>query len=172
MLAAGDLVDNPGSKAPVLVRIARLDQNLKRWTKLPAGQILGNALVGVADRAVWADDGSADGGGDWDRAYPNGGTFDPGTNTWHALPWPTQETQAACCSGVVVGGTVIVGKRLLDPVTGRWSAFPEYPGPRRTAATLVGGPRSLLVWGGAVAKRPEWSAQENVASGYLWRPAG
>ena len=61
VLAAGDLVDNPGSKAPVLVRIARLDQNLKRWTKLPAGQILGNALVGVADRAVWADDGSADG---------------------------------------------------------------------------------------------------------------
>jgi hypothetical protein len=46
------------------------------------------------------------------------------------------------------------------------------PGGRRTAATIVGSPQTLLVWAGAMSD-PETdnvSPAENVATGFIFRP--
>ncbi len=167
LLAAKDLVPNPGAERPALVRLARLDKTLSRWSMLPNTDVIGWGPVAVGSRVVWPGTGSADGGavGNWGRSYPEGGILNLSSGTWQALPRPPWPPALDCCT-TVVGDRVLVGGQLLDPATGRWAQVPQLPGVTRRAATVVGSPRTLLVWGGATTgTRPD-----NLATGYLLTP--
>jgi hypothetical protein len=134
---------------------------------LPNTGVIGWGPVAVGSRVVWPGTGSADGGavGNWGRSYPEGGILDPSSGTWQALPRPPWPPALDCCT-TVVGDRVLVGGQLLDPATGHWTRVPQLPGVTRRAATVVGGPRTLLVWGGATTgTRPG-----NLATGYLLTP--
>ena len=166
LLAAKDLVANPGAIAPSVVRLARLDGSLSRWTTLPDSRIIGSGPVGVGTHAVWPEPGSADGGavGNWGESYSEGGILDTTSETWQALPRPPGKPALDCCA-TVVGQRLLVGGQLLDPATRRWTRIPSLPKPERWSPTVVGSPDTLLVWGGAKSgRRPE-----NLATGYLLR---
>jgi hypothetical protein len=167
LLTAKDLVPDPGAERPAVVRLARLDAGLSRWTTLPDSELIGNAPVTVGTRVVWPGTGSADGGqvGNWGRSYPEGGIFAASTASWQPLPRAPWKPVLGCCAAVV-GNRLLVGGQLLDPATGRWTRVPPLPGGEPVAAAVIGGPDTLLVWGGATAG----NSPVNLATGYLLRP--
>lgn len=164
LLAASDLVANPGSDGPSLTRLAVLDQSLSRWTPQPDSDIIGGYPTWVADRVVFPMTGSADGGkvGNWGRDYFNGAILDPATGTWTSLPKPRNGRSGL--EGVIgsVGDRTLVGGQLLQPVTREWTRVPRAPWGQgyRTSQTIVTSPDAVFVWGGA-------DDQHNLAEGYL-----
>lgn len=165
LLTAKDLVADPGAVRPSLTRLAVLDRTLTRWTTLPDSAIIGGSPTPVADRVVFPETGSADGGeiGNWGRPYPFGGILDPATGTWTPLPEPP-ETRTGVDRPGTVGDRTLVGGHLLDPVTLAWTPLPRAPwNGERTGHTILTSPDRILVWGGA-------SGTANVAEGYLLSP--
>lgn len=167
LLSAHDLVDNPGSEEPSLMRLAALDADLATWHEIGTSQILGVGSAGVSasGRVVWTALGSADGGeiNNWGRFYPFGGIFDPGTDTWTDLPTPPAEGPLPG-EAMVAAGRVEVGGQLLDPVALTWAKVPALPTPNTAGAAMIGGPSGVLVWGGGDYDTP-------TADGYLlWVP--
>jgi hypothetical protein len=168
LLAAKDLVRNPGAERPALVRLARLDADRSRWTTLPDSEIIGWGPVTVGGRVVWPGTGSADGGdiGNWGRSYSEGGIFSPASGSWQSLPRLRWNLELEHFAATVVGDRVLIGGHLLDPATLRSTRVPPLPGGRRMAPAVIGGPDTVLVWGGAT----EENRPENLATGYLLRP--
>jgi hypothetical protein len=164
LLAAKDLVPNPGADGPALVRLARLDDGFSRWSTLPDSEIIGWGPMAVQDRVVWPGTGSADGGGvgNWGRDYFEGGIFEPASGQWQALPRAPWKP-ALGAYPVVAGSRALVAGHLLDPATGRWTRVPKLPGEQRAAATVIASPDLLLFWGGStIGERPA-----NFDTGYL-----
>lgn len=155
LLAAHDLVDNPGSEKPSLVRLAELDDDLTTWRELGATQILGSGARYASDRVVWTGLGSADGGevNNWGRHYDFGGIFDPNAGTWAELPTPPSGGPLLG-TAVVTGGLVEVGGHLLNPVTLEWTTVPALPAGEPVGGTTIGGDESVLVWGGGSYETP------------------
>ncbi|MFT4294609.1 MAG: hypothetical protein QM582_04275 [Micropruina sp.] len=166
LLAAHDLVDNPGGKKPSLMRLAELDATLTRWRTLADSPILGNGAqqLVVAGRVVWPSIGSADGGkvGNWGRAYPYGGILDPATGAWTELPEAGRKTGGLGDYRAATARLVTVAGNLLDPAARTWVDVPRLPDGERTEATVVGGPQSVLVWGGS-------DGTVSRTEGYLFR---
>lgn len=153
LLSAHDLVDNPGATKPSLMRLATLNGSLTKWRTLGDSPVLGNGdypLV-AGGRVVWPTTGSADGGkvGNWGRDYPFGGIFDPTTGAWTDLPKAQRAGSGLRNYSVATRELVAVAGNLLDPVSRAWVEVPGLPDGERTEATVVGGPQSVLVWGGA-----------------------
>jgi len=166
LLTAKDLVSNPGAETPTVVRLARLD-GFTRWTALPDSTIVGSGPIAVGSHTVWPMLESADGGaiGNWGRSYDLGGIFDLPSGEWQSLPRPPRTSQVPA-GNAVVGGRILVGGHLLDPVTRRWIKVPELPGQERASVTMIGSPEVLLVWGGGTTDEPS----ANLSTGYLLRP--
>lgn len=165
LLMAHDLVPNPGSERPSLLRLAELDRSGRTWSAPAETGILGGGAVWASGRVVWTSTDSADGGevNNWGRSYPDGGILDPATGRWSSLPEPPQ---APGYPGLfmTVDGQAAVGGHLLDPVTRTYTEIPAAPGARRTAETVVAGDGAVLAWGGYVE-----DDLENLASGQLLR---
>ena len=86
-----ELVPNPGSEKPAIVRAARLDDvEDGTWKRLPDSEIVGGWGPWIVDgqRLTNPAIGSSDGGevNGWDKAYAWGGVLDGDTETWHPLP--------------------------------------------------------------------------------------
>lgn len=161
LLSAHDLVDNPGSEEPSLMRLAELDTNLTTWRDLGTTKLLGSAARSANGRVVWPSLGSADGGevNNWGKSYDYGGIFDPGTGAWSALPTPPSPGGLAG-SWLVAGERVEVDGQLLDPALLTWTTVPELPTRQEAGVTMLGGPDGVLAWGGG-------SYQAPTADGYL-----
>ena len=161
LLTAKDLVPNPGSEKPSLVRLAMLDTTLTQWTLLPDSEILGGNPVSIAGRVVFPSTGSADGGevNNWGRPFPFGGIFNPADSSWAPLPDPPAATGL---DGYIlsVGDNTLVGGHLLNPATGGWTVVPTLPGPSRNSATVLANTDTIVVWGGA-------AGDQNLADGYM-----
>ncbi|QTE30352.1 Kelch repeat-containing protein [Pengzhenrongella sicca] len=146
-LTARDLVARPGADAPSLVRLAELDSTMESWTVLPGTEVIGSGPVSAGGRLVFPDPGGSDGGevGNWGRAYPFGGIYEPRTGEWERLPetpgdssWPR----------LVVGDLVRVGDSLLDPVTLTTTAIPDEPWDPNYPPSIAASPSALFAWGG------------------------
>ncbi|MFP5489261.1 MAG: hypothetical protein ACLGHQ_13265 [Acidimicrobiia bacterium] len=90
-LFAKDLVANPGSEQPSLVRAAVLDPESMTWTIRADSEILSSEnATAVGDEVIFATSGSADGGqvNNWGRSYSNGGIYDTRADSWAPLPEP------------------------------------------------------------------------------------
>ncbi len=163
LLAAKDLVDNPGAEKPATVRLAILSADLTTWTTLPNSQIIGWQPVVAGDRVVWPGVGSTDGGkiGNWGRPYDYGGIFDPSTRSWAPLPKSLRPT-GSNGRPLVVSGRVLIDSDLLDPRTLETTRIPGLPQPQRQSVTMIAGPAMILVWGGG-------TEATNLDTGYLLR---
>jgi hypothetical protein len=164
LLAAKDLVPNPGSEKPPVVRLATFDPWAKSWELLPDTEIIGWNPTFVNGLVVFPSLGYADGGeiNNWGKGYPLGGILDPTDWSVTALPGSSEDERGAIRAGAVVGQNVIVSDFLLDPVTGTMTPIPALPEERLLERTIIGGTDSLFVWGGS-------AGTENTSSGYLLR---
>ena len=171
LLTGKDLVESAGSEGPSLLRLATLDSSLTTWSTLPNAEIIGYYPLAVAERVVFPFYGTADGGaeGAWEHQFAYGGIFNPADQSWSALPeLPAGSSVDDYADGalvVTVGDRVVLGGRLLlDPVAGELTALPEPGWTGRSEATVIAGPDSILVWGGAIY---DSTAGTNHADGYL-----
>ncbi|MFC4045518.1 hypothetical protein ACFO1B_44510 [Dactylosporangium siamense] len=168
LLAAEDLVPDPGATKPSLVRLAALDAALTTWAAPTGTEVLHSSLAVAAGTVVWTGTGHADGGqvGNWGRAYPEGGLLTVATGQWRPLPQPPRPAGSLPIDPALsTGGRVAAVGHLLDPATGDWLRVSDPPGGQRFAATLVAGPDLLFLWGGAV----EHDAGRNLGDGHLLR---
>lgn len=164
LLTGHRLVASPGAKEPSLMRLAVLDRTLTRWRRLPDSPILGSGGARyVSGRVVWPSIDSADGGevGNWGRFYPFGAIYDPASGAWTELP-AIRGRGGLSGNPVATERLVAVAGDLLDPVSLAWTAVPASPASRRTGATVVGGPDSVLCWGGS-------NGRLSYAEGFLLR---
>lgn len=157
ILTAKDLVESPGADGPALVRMAELDATMESWTVLPGTEIIGSDPVSAAGRLVFPDPGGADGGqvGNWGRAYPSGGIYEPETGRWEPLP---ETSGTSSWPRLVVGDLVRVGDSLLDPVTLATTAVPDEPWGSDDSPSVAGSPSAVFAWGGM------------GSTGWLWTP--
>ena len=159
VLLGKEVVPNPGSERPAVVRAARLAGLDGDWERLADSEILGWDFRFVGERVVSADLGGADGGetNPYGRTYPHGGMLDPATGEWEPLPGdvPTPE-QAYEAGGEVyessapaAGGDLIaVHGYVLHVPSGRWIPLSRPDGgPDGGAARVVAGDR-IITWGG------------------------
>lgn len=166
-----ELVPDPGSAKPSLVRAAAFDPAAGTWRRLPDSPQLGAYWwLAVDGKLVNPELGGADGGqvGNWGRRFPNGGVLDPVTGVWSALPNPPTGHDfggsAYSATGAVYSGTP---GPVLDTATGAWHTIPRFPhGEIRDHAAVAAGNR-LLVFGGAT-----WAGNTgtHTAATWLWTP--
>lgn len=101
VLLARELVPNPGSERPSLVRAAAWDPETHEWRRLPDSEVIGgyDSWSWTAKRVVNPERDSFDGGesGNYGKYYSAGGMLDPATGEWSELPEPPQG-QADCKS--------------------------------------------------------------------------
>lgn len=164
LLAAAELVADPGSEQPAIIRLAELDLGTMTWRKLPDSPLIGGKPVVAAGRVIWPEQGGADGGdvSSWGREYPFGGIYDPTAGTWTNLP-----AQDALGEGVTTtwdyaapaGDLVLASGHLLDPVAAAWTRLDPPPPGNRDGQTVVASPDGLLVFGG-------WEGSQHTADAY------
>lgn len=174
-LFAHDLVPNPGSEEPSLLRAARFDATSGVWELRADSEILGGPPVAVGTAVVFPNSGSADGGqvNNWGRSYPYGGIYDTVNDEWSPLPEPASD-DAFTIAGVL-GDQIAtyIGTRgeLLDLNIGKWIAVPPLPddSPDVINRSFVATGTSLFVLGGE-----SWDdgRGELIDSSYIWTPAG
>lgn len=164
LLAAADLVENPGSEQPAIIRLAELDLDTMVWRTLRDTSLTGGGPVVAAGRVVWPEYGSADGGevNNWGRTYSFGGIYDPATGVWTELP--AQESlgegvRTSWNTAALAGDRVLASGHLLDPVTGTWIGLDPPPSGNRDGQTVVASPDGLLVFGG-------WDGSQHTADTY------
>ncbi len=163
LLFGQELVANPGSEKPAVIRFAELDPAGMTWRLLPDSEVIGGGAVAVGDLVVFPELGSADGGevNNWGRSYPMGGILDTVSGEWRALPardasWGEGVTRA-WSAAAVSGNRVLASGHLLDPAAGAWTELTAPPGGNLLGQTVVAGPDGLLVFGG-------WDGEAHTAS--------
>ena len=172
-LFAHDIVPNPNSAQPSLVRTARYRSATGAWEVLATSESLDTAPVFVAgdQRFVMPLTGSADGGAvdNWGRSYPYGAIYDAAADTWGDLP--PAPAEASSVGAVGAGGALYVGTTgvVLDVDAGAWIEMAPIPGDGQTARDVVTAGRRAFVFGGARWARPEG---ELLGDAWLWQPGG
>ncbi|MGY4859814.1 hypothetical protein [Cryobacterium sp. AP23] len=172
LLLSAKPLKSVGEDGPSLVRLATLDGTFTSWSALPDSAITGIGAIAVAGLAVFPFYGTTDQGhalGAGEKAFAEGGIFNPADQTWTALPdLPAGTPLAEYANGrapQAVGDQVLIGGRfVLDPVAREVTALPQPSWGERGEATVITGPDSILVWGGATY---DGFDGENRADGYL-----
>jgi hypothetical protein len=177
ILFAKDLVPNPGSERPALVRAAALDLGEGTWRPLPDSETLGaGRWVAVQGRLFDPALGGADGGevNGWGRTYPNGGILDPASGEWSSLPDPptTGDPPAReLGSGILTAsGGEYWGHRgwILDATGERWIEIPVLDDrDAMVSRTAVAAGDALLVFGGT-----RWAGRQGTLldEAWIWSP--
>ncbi|MFZ0530900.1 MAG: hypothetical protein WAL91_10215, partial [Propionicimonas sp.] len=152
LLTAHDLVANPGSERPSVLRLAELDLDALTWRLLPDSEVLTGGGVAVGDLVVFGGLGSADGGAvnNWGRSYPMGGLYDARTGAWSDLP-PLDAGEGVKQSwrdASLAGDRVLTSGHLLDPAARAWTVLSPPPPGNLEGQTVVTGPAGILVFGG------------------------
>lgn len=152
-----ELVPNPGSDGPTLVRSARFSFDAQTWEQLPTAESLDAPWFVTGDLIVNPSLGGADGGevNGWGRRYPFGAIYDTSAGRWDDLPdAPGPETSDGSVTGsnVVGAETAYVsaaGGPALDLTTMTWIEVSALPGHRERderVPTMFGG--GTFVFGG------------------------
>jgi hypothetical protein len=126
-LFAKDLVANPGSETPSLVRTARYDLAAATWETRADSEILDSwPPVAVDSRVFFPAAGSADGGevNNWGRSYPYGGIYDTAADSWSTLPEPAGDPTFRI-AGVLGHAATGASGALLDAATMQWIDVPS-----------------------------------------------
>jgi hypothetical protein len=174
-LFARDLVPNPGSKEPSLMRTARFDLRTSQWELLAASEVIGGSSpVVVGDLIAFPTTGSADGGqvNNWGRSYTFGGIYDTTADTWSALPEPAADGGFNGAGAIdAEGGTYeSANGRVLDVSAAQWIEIPPLTyadGADVFGQTIVAMGRTLLVVGG------EWWGNDGghvISDALAWTP--
>ncbi len=160
LLAAKELVSNPGSEKPAVARLAEYDFSTRTWRRLPDSEVIGGGATTVGDLVVWPEPGSADGGevGNWGRSYPMGGIYHPATGLWTRLPeLPAGEGVIQAWSNTSVAGNLLLASgHLLDPAAGTWTELSPPPAGNLLGQSVGAGPDGVLVFGG-------WDGRQQTA---------
>lgn len=171
-LFAKNLVPNPGSENPALVRTARLDLAAGTWEVLADSEILGGwSPVAIGSSVVFPAPGSADGGevNNWGRRYPYGGTYQVDTDSWTSFKETPQEIAGVV--GEADAAYISVKGQVLDMTDQSWITIPEFPffteGEIYNQTVVTAG-MDLFVFGGEV-----WTNNGGIvlSHAYRWRPA-
>lgn len=186
VLLANELVPNPGSERPSLVRAAAYDPGTEQWRRLQDSETVGgyDTWWWSGGRVVNAVQRSSDGGetNNWGRDYPYGGVLDPATGEWSALP-PERPATPECAKEKqswdmnlgyqAAGPDIVVHDSLALHVSkARWELVPCNP-PRadfKFASTWALG--GLVAFGGydefhEPGKLIEYQFSNST---WLWRP--
>lgn len=189
VLLANELVPNPGSERPSLVRAAAFDPGTKQWRRLPDSEIVGgyDTWWWSGAKVVNAVRHTSDGGEmkNWGRDYPHGGVFDPAAGEWRALP-PGRPPTPDCAKekqswdanlGYQAAGPEIVvsGDLALDLSANSWHAVPCNPHRADFNFTSTWAFDGVVAFGGydevdEIGQFPEKYEFSNAA--WLWRPGG
>ena len=138
VLLGHELVPNPGSDRPSLVRAATFDPETEVWRRLPDSEILGGFEYWEwsGGRVVNAVPPTSDGGqvNNYGRHYPHGGMLDPATGEWFGLPEGVPANGGCADDGTgfdshpgpfAAGPNIVVNKGLALHVSqARWEAVP------------------------------------------------
>lgn len=173
-LFAKDLVDNPGSEQPALVRAARFDPETQLWELRSDSEILGSwSAFAVADEIVFPESGSADGGqNSWGRSYPMGGIYNTTADQWSSLPEPSMGAGYAIAGvlGESNAGYVSEQGHVLRAADREWIDVPALPTSPGDAfnRTVVAAGTDLFVLGGE-----SWSGGDGeiLDEAYIWSPS-
>ncbi len=172
ILIAKDRFPGPNKRGPLFVSAAALDPDAGSWRELPDSEVLDMGITGcwveVDGRILNPSIGGGDGGGDWDRVYPDGGVLDPETGEWSDLPERPDGVEDERYSGGVLTGSearcMSTEGWVLDATADRWLRMPTLAEDFLEGRTVVGTVDGALAFGGA-----EWS--ENGSKGTLVRDA-
>lgn len=156
-----ELVPNPGAERPAVTRAAVYDWTTASWRRLPDSAMLSTYPWLFSDGSLINPMlGGADGGqvGNWGRTYPNGGTLDPVSARWSALPpAPPGTTGSAGVYDTTGAVYVDVTGAVLDADHGRWLTLPPPPGGDVLGRTIVAAGADLLVFGGGASDTWVWT---------------
>lgn len=173
MLFDHELIPNPGAEGPTLTRVAALDLTARTWRRLPDAPMLATSpWITAGTRLINPTPGGADGGkiGNWGRVYPYGGSLDPATGVWSALPGPpVGDTVGAGVHNGTAAVYTEVADVVLDTTTGSWQRVPALPGGDVTGPTVVAAGVRMLVFGGA-RWRASGSDGKLLNSTWIWTP--
>jgi hypothetical protein len=170
-----ELVPNPGSDGPALVRAAVLADPFTAgatWTRISGEAVqYTDPLLVDGDRIVLPIPGTADGGevNPWTKPYPFGGVLDLATRTWSELPATDQHESVGAFGPTAALYTGHEGV-VLDVERARWLTTPPLPGKDQhlTDPAVTAAGRDLFVFGGAV-----WAGDRPgrmQATGWIWTP--
>jgi hypothetical protein len=170
-----ELVPNPGSEKPAVTRAAALDLETGSWRRLPDSKIISTGpWVRDGERLVNPTLGGADGGevGNWGRAHPYGGIFDPASGRWSALPNPPDGEEDFGAGVLTDSGGHYFGYQgwILDATTDTWIELPPLDTDELvTGRTVVPAGDDLVVFGGARWKEHSFEATL-LADAWIWSP--
>jgi hypothetical protein len=174
LLIAAKALDSIGADGPAPARMATLDGDFTSWSVLSDTEVTGIGPLAVAGLVVFPFYGTTERGvalRSGERPVAEGGVFNPADQTWTALPDLPAGTQLTEYANgrppQALGDQVLIGGQfLLNPVTREVTALPPQSWDNRTEATVITGPDSVLVWGGATYDDEDGSVA-NRANGYL-----
>ena len=152
VLTAHELVDQPGSAKPSIVRAARLDPGLKHWTRLPDSDQLGGwGWSWTGTRMVDPSLGGADGGqvNNYGRTIPFGGRLDPTTGAWTRLPDPPAQGSGGWAVQAPGGPLLAAGGWLYRDADGAWTRLERPSGAAAEPGSAVWAGPDLIVLGAA-----------------------
>jgi hypothetical protein len=146
-----DLVAQPGSEKPSVVRAALLPRGSDQWRLLPdSDQPGGWRWTWTGERMLDPTLGGADGGETkgYGRTVPNGGTLDPATGTWQRLPHPPAALSGGWVVEALAGPLAAVEGWIYDDRDETWTKLsrPEGAPPQPGSAVWAGD--QLIVMGG------------------------
>lgn len=151
LVTGAELVPQPGSEGPSLMRAELLDVDARRWEWLPDSDQLVTTGGAVHGGRVWfpalggADGGEVDG---WGRTVPYGGVLDLSGRAWSRLPHPPEPLTGGWPVGAAGGRYTAVEGWLLDVEGETWTRLPRPAGaPERPGQAAWAGD-SLVVVGG------------------------
>jgi hypothetical protein len=163
VLIAVDQPWNPNTPKSDLWQAAAWEAQSGTWRELPPSGIVDSdptwwwaagRLVNPSIQIVDDDQGSA----------PAGGTLDPVSGTWGAIPPRTPRTSEPPLPAAAGGDRVLYGGQVLDVRAGIWWPVPSPPTsfPTQDGSVLIAGDR-VIVFGGA-----RFSSFKGTLTGDTW----
>jgi hypothetical protein len=179
ILLAPELVPQPNSEEPALLRVAAFDPATWAWRRLTDSDILAgdpdwySAGGQVVNPSIEASDGGETNG--WGRMIPGGGTLDPSTGRWTPLP----RTPGECdCYGRLAAGSqrFLLNRQgwVLDLAGWSWLPLPMPDGAPDEGEATAWVADKLFVFGGNTIRPTSTSAQPRpgqlLNDALVWTP--
>ena len=190
VLLGREIVPNPGSERPSVVRAAAFDPETETWRRLPDSEISGGyenwqwSAGRVVNATPRTGNGGGEGAGDWGRDYPHGGMLDPTSGQWSELPagapapanCAKPQSFEADLGYQAAGPDIVVNDGLaLHVSSGRWQTVPCNPPRGDIKFASAWAFDGLVSFGGYdQSGQPGDGATKYEFSNtaWIWRPAG
>jgi hypothetical protein len=151
VLTGQELVPQPGSEEPSLVKAALLRRGAEQWELLPESDQLGGwRWTWTGARLVDPTLGGADGGevNGYGRTIPYGGVLDPATGAWARLPDPPEPLTGGWPVEALGGPLSAIEGWVYDDRDRSWTRIPRPEGAPSDPGSAVWAGERLIVLGG------------------------